>query len=399
MTHAASSGVTFINASLGMQASHGAATSVRVVESRIAAVGCDPQASDRVVDLAGDRLLPGLINAHDHLQLNSFPPLDHGPRFRNVREWIAAVSLRARTDAAFRSVVDAPRDRRLLHGGVKNLLSGVTTVAHHDPLYRALTDPGYPIRVVEHYGWSHSLGIDDESQVRHSYEGTPKQIPWIIHAAEGLDDEAAQELDRLDALGCLAGNTLIVHGVALDAADRARLADARAGLVWCPASNLRLFGKSAEVSDLVACGRVALGTDSRLSGARDLLRELRVAREVAGLDDATLQALVTESSARLLRLTDRGALEAGMFADFLVLPRSRALSEANRGDVRMVVVGGRMRYGDTDCARAMGPASQWLDVTVDGRGKALDRELADRLSRAGVDEPGLELPETAWRAA
>ena len=88
-----------------------------------------------------------------------------------------------------------------------------------------------------------------------------------------------------------------------------------------------------------------------------------------------------------------------MLADLLVLPRALALSEADRCDVRMVVLGGRMRYGDVDYARAMGPASQWLDVTVDGRGKVLDRALADRLARAGVDEPGLELPKTAWRAA
>jgi cytosine/adenosine deaminase-related metal-dependent hydrolase len=399
MTPAAPRALTFINASLGMPAIDGAASSVRVVDSRIAAVGGEPQPDDRVVDLAGDRLLPGLINAHDHLQLNGFPPLELEPRFRNVREWIAEVSLRARTDAEFRAVAEVPRDRRLLRGSVKNLLSGVTTVAHHDPLYPALKDAGYPTRVVEHYGWSHSLGIDGEVQVRHSYERTPKHVPWIIHAAEGVDDEAAQELDRLDALGCLAGNTLIVHGVALGAADRARLADAGAGLVWCPASNLRLFGKTAEVADLVARGRVALGTDSRMSGARDLLRELRVAREVGGLDDATLQTLVTESSARLLCLSDRGAIEAGMLADFLVLPRSFALSEADRGDVRMVFVGGRMRYGDVDYARAMGPASEWLEVTVDGRRKALDRPLADRLARTGVYEPGLELPETAWRAA
>jgi cytosine/adenosine deaminase-related metal-dependent hydrolase len=387
------------NASLGMPAHRGAASSVRVVDARITAVGCEPQPGDRVVDLAGDRLLPGLINAHDHLQLNSFPPLEHGARFRNVRAWIAEVSLRARTDAAFRAVVDSPRDRRLLHGGVKNLLSGVTTVAHHDPLYPALTDAGYPVRVVEHCGWSHSLGIDGEAQVRHSYERTPVDVPWIIHAAEGVDDEAAQELDRLEALGCLAGNTLIVHGLALGEAGRARLTDAGAGLVWCPASNLRLFGRSADVADLVARGRAALGTDSRLSGACDLLHELRVAREAAGLDDAALQALVTGSSARLLRLADRGALEPGMLADFLVLPRSLTLSEAGRGDVRMVVVGGRMRYGDVDYARAMEPASQWFDVTVDGCRKVLERGLADRLTRAHVTEPGLEFPDAAWRAA
>ena len=53
---------------------------------------------------------------------------------------------------------------------------------------------GFPTRVVEHYGWSHSLGIDDAAQVRRSYEGTPKHTPWIIHAAEGTDADAAGEL-------------------------------------------------------------------------------------------------------------------------------------------------------------------------------------------------------------
>jgi hypothetical protein len=41
-----------------------------------------------------------------------------------------------------------PREERLLIGGVKNLLSGVTTVAHHDPLYSCLQEATFPVRVV-----------------------------------------------------------------------------------------------------------------------------------------------------------------------------------------------------------------------------------------------------------
>jgi cytosine/adenosine deaminase-related metal-dependent hydrolase len=136
-----------------------------------------------------------------------------------------------------------------------------------------------------------------------------------------------------------------------------------------------------------------------LSGARDLLRELRVARELSGLDEASVQSLVTDSSARLLRTPDRGVLRVGALADLLALPRSMALSSADRGDLRMVMVGGRMRYGDSDCAHAIAPASQWLEVTVDGRRKVLDRRLAELLRRADVREPGLVFPESAWRAA
>ena len=98
--------------------------------------------------------------------------------------------------------------------------------------------------------------------MRAAYRSTPSDTPWIIHAAEGVDAEAAAEFDRLEALGCVGSNTLLVHGVALDEARRARLAAAGAGLIWCPSSNLRLFGATAAVADLVRCGRVALGSDS-----------------------------------------------------------------------------------------------------------------------------------------
>jgi cytosine/adenosine deaminase-related metal-dependent hydrolase len=399
MAQATSRGITFINAALGLPVVNAAATSIRVVGSRISAIGCDPQPADLVIDLRGERLLPGLINAHDHLQLNSFPPLEHRCRHSNVREWIAEINDRLRSDHAFRAVTGVPREHRLLHGGLKNLLSGVTTVAHHDPLYPTLSGAYFPVRVVTQYGWSHSMGIDGETRTRRSYESTPADWPWIIHAAEGIDAEAMAEFARLDSLHCIAGNTLLVHGVALGREQRQRLAEAHAGLIWCPASNLHLFGKSADVADLVTCGRAALGTDSRLSGAPDLLCELRVARDIGGLDDATLELLVTEYSARLLRISDRGALRVGALADLLVLPPSLALASAVRGDIRMVMIGGCMSYGDLDHARAIAPASEWLEVRVDGRPKVLDRRLVETLSRAAVHEPGLELPESAWRAA
>ena len=360
--------LTFVNASMPAPAPEAprAPTSLRVVDGRIAAIGVAPQPGDRVVDLAGDRLLPGLINAHDHLQLNSFPPLDVAPRFRNVREWIAVVSERARTDAAFRAVVDAPRERRLLHGGLKNLLSGVTTVAHHDPPYPELADAAFPVRVVERYGWSHSLGIDGDAQVRRAFDRTPASVPWLVHAAEGVDDEAAAEFSRLEALGCIAANTVLVHGVALGGVERTRLADAGGGLVWCPASNLALFGGTAAVAELVARGRVALGTDSRLSGSRDLLQELRNAEDTSGFREPTLLSLVTSASARLLRLADRGTLAPGQLADFVVIPKSTPLSQIGRRDVRMVVLAGEMRYGDEDCAASLGTTVAWASVSVCG---------------------------------
>jgi cytosine/adenosine deaminase-related metal-dependent hydrolase len=369
------------------------------VGNRIAALNQPPQPGDRVVDLNGDRLLPGLINAHDHLHLNNFPRLEYRAPYPNAREWIEDVKSRMQTDRAFVASLAVSRDDRLLLGGIKNLLSGVTTVAHHDPLYPFLSSAEYPTRVVRHYGWSHSLYIDGEEKVQRSYHDTPAEWPWIIHAAEGTDDESAQELDRLEALGCLNTNTLIVHGVALDPAQRAKVRRLAAGLIWCPASNLRLFATTVEVVELAARGCVALGSDSRLTGAHDLLDELRVAAEISGLDEEALESMVTHDSARLLRLTDRGVLAAGTLADLLVLPRRAALSRATRADVRLVMVDGVMRYGDKDCAALADPGADWVNILVDGCPKLLDRRLAALLQASKGQESGLELPEETWRAA
>ena len=388
-------GLTLINARMAT----GEFSTLRIAGSRIAALGADPIDGDRVVDLQGDRVLPGLINAHDHLQLNSLQPLDSRKHYRHVQDWISDINVRRRSDPLFEASIAVSRDERLLIGGLKNLLSGVTTVAHHDPLYPFLSSAHYPIRVVQNYGWSHSLYIDGEEKVCDSYRHTPLAWPWIIHAAEGLNEDAAREFERLDALGCLGPNTLIVHGIALDHAQRMRLDCAASGLIWCPSSNLRLFGKTADATDLIGRGRVALGTDSRLSGARDLLDELHIAADVSRLDEAILESLVTRHSARLLRLPDRGVLRVGALADILILPAGTLVTTARRAQVRLVLIDGVVRYGDKDCAQRVAPDGEFTDIRVDGRSKILDSHVAKLLSRARTGEIGLELSHLTGRAA
>lgn len=383
--------LTLINADLD----GGMPTAVKVAGSRIAAVGEPPRAGERILDLDGDRLLPGLINAHDHLQLNHLPRLEPARRYSHVRGWIADIDRLRRLDGPLKSAVAVPLADRLFLGAVKNLLSGVTTVAHHDPLHSSLCEPQYPTGVLARYGWAHSLYIEGEAKVRESHGRTPAEWPWIIHAAEGVDDEAREEFRRLERLGCLQPNTLIVHGVALGSAERRRLAAASAGLIWCPSSNLHLFGATADVADLVAQRRVALGTDSRLSGARDLLGELRVAAQQAPLASRELQSLVTRDAARLLRLADCGVVAPGARASLLILPAGLALERAQRSQVRLVMLDGVPLYGDPDLAQALAPPGHWAQVGVDGRTKALARFVADRLIRLETGEPGLQLAARA----
>jgi cytosine/adenosine deaminase-related metal-dependent hydrolase len=384
--------ITFMNASIDASV-----TSLRVAGNRIDAIGCDPQPGDHIVHCRGDRLMPGLINAHDHLQLNGFPRQKYRDHYDNVRDWITDVIGHREHQPTLGTGPARARDERLLLGGMKNLLSGVTTVAHHDPCYALLKGPDFPTRVVTDYGWSHSLQIDGEESVQESYRATPPDQPWIIHAAEGIDEEARSEFGRLLALGCIGPNTLLVHGVALTRSQQEQLIAARAGLIWCPTSNMHLFGRTADVAGLIATGSVAIGSDSRLSGSQDLLAELRVAREVTGLDERTLGLLVTQAPARLLRLPDRGELRSGALADLILVPASRALSHLERAEIRLVMIDGRVRYADAHLADGLLTAP--VVLSVDGEDKLLDPSVGALIARAGILAQDLAAPMTAGRAA
>jgi len=391
---AANDGCTFINAAIGARNS-----SLRIEAGCIRALAVPPQPADTVVDLRGDRILPGLINAHDHLQLNNFPRLKYRERYESVSQWIADIDSQRATDPAIAESARVARDLRLRLGGVKNILSGVTTVAHHDPWYPVLGASDFPCRVLPDYGWAHSLALEGEFKVRESHRGTPANRRWFIHAGEGVDAAARREFSTLESLECIASNTLLIHGVAFTAAERGRLAARGAGLIWCPSSNFFLLGDTADCADLISQGRVALGSDSRLSGAGDLLDELAVARENSGVAEADLETMVTSAAAILLGLPDRGALRAGALADCVILPRDLPLSAARRADLRCVMLGGVMRYGDEDLAQVLMAEERRVPVIVDGRPKILDRAIAEFLRTSPLQDRSVRVMESRGKAA
>src|SRR6185369_7483539 len=166
------------------------------------------------VDLDGYTIFPGLINAHDHLELNHYPRSKFRDKYDNAHQW--GEDMNARLDSEpYKSLRAYPLWDKLFIGGLKNLLCGATTVAHHNPPHKALFRVNFPVRVLRKYGWAHSLYLSSDEEIVHSYRSTPKDWPWFIHLAEGTDDEAKGEYRRLKALGCVGHKTVIVHAVDL----------------------------------------------------------------------------------------------------------------------------------------------------------------------------------------
>ncbi|HXP85555.1 MAG TPA: hypothetical protein VN841_12585 [Bryobacteraceae bacterium] len=193
------------------------------------------------LELSGLEILPGLTNAHDHLQFALFPRLGSGP-YPNATAW--ARDIYHPEHEPVRSQLRVPKRLRLLWGGLRNLLCGVTTVGHHDP-YDSVFDDDFPVEVVKHCGWAHSLEFSPD--VRERSDATPPGAPFVIHLGEGTDDGAAQELFRLHELGTLDRRTVLVHAVGLSRAGWELVAQTGASVIWCPRSNLFTLGRTLDL--------------------------------------------------------------------------------------------------------------------------------------------------------
>ena len=397
--------IAFVNARV--HTPEGEARSLRF-RRRVLSVDEPPQRGDHVVDLDGAFVVPGLVNAHDHLELNHYGLLKGLEVYGHASEWIDDLRPMIRNNQAVVEASRAPLADRLFIGGLKNLLSGVTTVAHHNPLYRAF-GLHFPVRVVARFGWAHSLGMEAGKVGAHGESGgdvgqrsrtTPDSYPFIVHAAEGVDAHAAAELGRLDEIGALRANTVLVHGLAIEPAQWHALFARGVSLVWCPASNQFLFGRTlcmpCVLESSLAPARVCLGTDSRVTGARDLLDEMRVAAQ-AGVDANAVLRMVTSAAADVLRLDDAGRIRVGASADLTVLPSgvdtaAGAAQRATRSDVQLVVKRGTPMWGAARLERAFSVRCMHVRrVTVDGVDAVMQSGLAKRIERCTVREPGVEV--------
>ncbi|MEM7721996.1 MAG: amidohydrolase family protein [Pseudomonadota bacterium] len=210
-------------------------------------------------------------------------------------------------------------------------------------------------------------------------------------------------LNHLDAIGLLSDRLTVAHGVHLDDADCALLADRGVYVSFNASSNLRLRSGLAPIDRFLRHGvRFGLGLDGMaFDDDEDALRELRVAWRLArgwGADDTLtldrfLDAVFVDGRRAILGPDDQGGtLAAGAPSDLLVLDTDRIthdvldgriglpdllVARARAEDVRSLIVGGRtvVRDGKTTGIDRLAAEAELLDQARHHAGTAPDDAL------------------------
>ena len=353
---------------IGAQFALGAETvfrgGMRIADSRIESLhaGTHPRFasdSESSLDLHGFLVLPGLINAHDHLEFALFPRLGRGG-YKNFLEWAEDIHQPGSSQVADHRRV--PRETRLWWGGIRNLLCGATTVCHHNPYDPAIFSGDFAVRVLKNFGWAHSISLD--SEFSRKKRRTPKGRPFFIHLAEGVDQQSADEIFQLSRAGALDQDTVIIHGLGLGLQGAALLRASGAGIVCCPTSNVFLFGKTLAPAELRAFPKAAIGSDSPLTALGDLLDEVRFAREALHLASTDLYRYVTSNAANLLALRNgEGQLRVGAVADLIAIrdrgeSPAEALSSLSYKDIELVLLAGRVQLASSEMMSRLFPGAR-----------------------------------------
>jgi aminodeoxyfutalosine deaminase len=325
------------------------------------------------LDLGNVAVLPGLVNAHTHLDLNSLG--GEVPPPTNFTDWLRAVIQQRRTISAgqeFRNIYTGLRRSSefgtTLLGDISTYGMSPPVVATDKRLRGVVFDEVLGLsRTRAHESWARSSQLVRGRERQETYRPglSPHApysvraslfravahlcqrlgVPLAIHLAETPDElellehqrgpfvPFLSELGVWDAQGLVKGveevlqlnaqvaNVLFIHGNYLNP----QLTFPRgASVIYCPRTHAAFGHAPHPFRELLAKGvRVALGTDSLASNPDlDVLGEARfLHRQYPDVPGTTLLRMATLSGAEALGWQDEtGSLTPGKSADLVVLP-------------------------------------------------------------------------------
>jgi len=245
---------------------------------------------DKVWNCSDTIAYPPFINSHDHLISNWYPKAAFHS-YTNVNEWVE--EMKSSDSFLERNKVWINDGKfNLTHGTAplivslgmyKNLFSGCAVVQDHIPNQKKEYYNNNPINVIKNYTQCHSLSMGNwwgGKTAEEEYRNAEGKMPFIIHIGEGIDEVAKKCFPRLEELNMLQPNTLIIHGISLTRKQIKKCAESGTSICWCPESNLFLIGKTLDIDSCLEFGvNVVLGTDSTMSGSRNILYEIKFAKK------------------------------------------------------------------------------------------------------------------------
>ncbi len=267
----------------------------------------DNSYKEPAIDLCGFFAFPGLINSHDHLEFNLYPRLGY-KIYDDYAEWGNDIHIKDKK--IIDSIESIPVELRMKYGVIKNLLCGVTAVAHHGTYNSVLDDS--PITIIKNGTCIHSVKLGGKWKLKLNLPVNSE--PYVIHIGEGINPESKEEIDELIRWNLFRRKLTGIHGIAMTEKQSKNFS----ALIWCPDSNLFLFNKTADIASLKNFTKILFGTDSTLTSDWNIFDNLRTARRLNMLSDEDLFYSVTKISAEYWNLKDTGVISEGYKADIVI---------------------------------------------------------------------------------
>ena len=266
--------------------------------------------NDTIINFENVIVFPGLINSHDHLEYNLFPPL--GNRiYKNYIEW--GEDIHKTNKKQIELILKIPLQLRYKWGIYRNLFSGVTTVLQHGNIFKNCDES---INVFTGGKIFHSIKLEKYWKLRINLLGVE---PVIIHIGEGIDNFSKEEIKTLIRWNLFKKKIIGVHAVSLQK-ENTKCFQA---IIWCPVSNYFLFDKTADIHELKGETKIIFGTDSAVSAPGNIWQHLRFARKLKMLDDKSLFDSLTITPAEVWQLKSLGEIKENYNAD-LVLAKNKS---------------------------------------------------------------------------